>query len=246
MKQHILNRILPMSLRRRLRQAALRTIPSMRHLDMRLRLVQLARNGFQPQVIYDIGASTGEWARMVAGIWPQARIFGFEPNAADQPALEQTRRELPNFSFRRCFLGPAEKTVRFHSAGVATSVLDPSNLAAPADEAPMLTIDRLVAERQIPPPDFMKTDVQGYELSVLGGASDALAPCQAVLLEVSFFRFLPGSPLADEVIRFMRDAGFVWYDIVGCLRRPFDDALAQMDLLFVREENPLRASGRWE
>lgn len=246
MKQHLLNRILPMSLRRHLRQLALRTIPSMRHLDMPMRLVQLERNGFQPRVIYDIGASTGEWARMAAKIWPQARIYGFEPNAADQPALEQTRHELSNFDFRRCFLGPEQKTVRFQSAGVATSMLDPSNSATGGEEAPMLVLDQLIAEGQVPPPDFIKIDVQGYELDVLGGATEALRHCQAILLEVSFFRFFPGFPLVDEVVRFMRDAGYFWYDILGCLRRPHDDALAQMDLLFLSENHPLRGSPRWE
>ena len=246
MKQHLLNRILPMSLRARLRQTALRAIPSMRHLDMRMRLVQLAGNGFQPDVIYDIGASTGEWARMAAKIWPRAKIYGFEPNAADQPALEQTTRGLPNFTFHRCFLGSKQKTVTFQSAGVGTSVLAPHNESAATEQAPMMVLDRLIADGTLPAPDLMKLDVQGYELEVLNGAAEALKHSQAVLLEVSFLNFYSGWPLADEVIEFMKKEGFAWYDILGCLRRPMDDALGFMDLLFVKRDHPLRSSVGWE
>jgi uncharacterized membrane-anchored protein YjiN (DUF445 family) len=59
---------------------------------------------------------------------------------------------------------------------------------------------------------------------------------------VSYFRFDPGTPLVDEVIAFMKERGFQWYDVMGILRRPSDDALAQMDLLFVRADHPLRAA----
>ena len=246
MKQHLLNRILPVWLRNRLRRAALRSIPSMRHLDMPMRLKKLSDNGFRPRTIFDIGASGGDWARMAAQIWPDARIFAFEPNAADQASLAKAASELPNLQFRRCFLGAGESVVSFRSGGVATSLLDPAIANQTDDEAPMLTIDGLIADGQIPAPDLMKLDVQGYELNVLSGATKALANCQAVLLEVSFLQFYPGLPMADEVIRFMREADYAWYDIAGCLRRPLDDALAQMDLLFVRKDHPLRASSQWD
>jgi hypothetical protein len=33
--------------------------------------------------------------------------------------------------------------------------------------------------------------------------------------------------------------GFFWYDILGLLRRQSDDAMAQMDFLFLRRDHPL-------
>src|SRR5690242_19187214 len=94
-RPHILNRILPMGLRSMLRRAALSCIPSMRHLDMPRRLAHLKAVGFSPRVIFDVGAATGEWARLAARVWPDARIVGFEPNASNAADLERCRRELP-------------------------------------------------------------------------------------------------------------------------------------------------------
>jgi hypothetical protein len=87
--------------------------------------------------------------------------------------------------------------------------------------------------------------VQGYELEVLRGATETLRACEAVMSEVSLFRYTPDTPLADEVIGFLRDRGFVLYDVAGVLRRPLDDALGQMDLVFVKEDHPLRKSSAW-
>jgi hypothetical protein len=41
------------------------------------------------------------------------------------------------------------------------------------------------------------------------------------------------SALAHEVIDFLARRGFVLFDLAGSLRRPFEDDLAQLDLVFV-------------
>ena len=242
MKQHLLNRILPMSLRRQLRQAALRTIPSMRHLDMRLRLAHMARLGFVPKMIVDVGAAQGHWTRMAARIWPAARIFGVDPNASNIPSLEQTKRDLPQFDYLRAFLGPEQRLVRYHDSGDQTSLYEPPQAAA-SDEAPMVTLDGLLP--QLPrAPDFLKLDVQGFELEVLKGGTRAMESCEAALLEVNFLPLFDGTPLAADVFEFMRDRGLECYDVMGIYRRPEDDALGQLDLLFLRARHALRVNSR--
>lgn len=240
MKSHFLNRVLPMSLRSTLRRAALQTIPSMRHLDMGRRLTHMAHLGFAPKVIVDVGAAQGCWARMASKIWPGSYILGVEPNLDNIPFLEQTKRDLRCFDCVRAFLGPEQKTVHYKASGDQTSLLEETGANCP-DEAPMLTLDSL--RGRLPgPADFIKLDVQGFELEVLKGGDDTLQGCQAALLEVSFFPFFPGVPIVNEVIQFMTDKGFAWYDVMGIYRRPADDALAQLDLMFVRSDHPLRAS----
>jgi len=49
------------------------------------------------------------------------------------------------------------------------------------------------------------------------------------------------NPLLHEVTAFLHQHGFVAYDICGLMRRPLDMALAQVDMLFVPEQSPLRA-----
>ena len=75
---------------------------------------------------------------------------------------------------------------------------------------------------------------------MLAGAPATLQRTEMVIAEVSLFRFFAGGPLLHDVVAFMRCNGFVIYDIAGHLRRPLDGALAQLDLVFVREDGPFR------
>lgn len=215
-------------------------IPSLRHLDMDRRLMHLAHLGFDPRVIYDVGAAHGDWTRMAASIWPRARIFGFEPNRSEEENLNATSRDFPQFTFRRCFLGPQAKTVRYTPRGTQTSLAEREIPSGESDVAEMCSIDPLIAAGELTPPDFMKLDVQGFELEVLSGAQQALRHAQGVLLEVSLYDSDAGIPTADAVIAYLLERDFVWYDIAGAIRRPVDDALWQMDLLFLQRDHPLR------
>ncbi len=94
-------------------------------------------------------------------------------------------------------------------------------------------------------PQFMKLDVQGYELRVLEGAKNVMEGCELILLELQFFRFSPAMKLMHESIAWMVERGYRPYEIVDTMRRPFDMAMGQCDILFVREENPLVASNQW-
>ena len=238
---HILNRILPARLRTQLRSVALCTIPTMRHLDMERRLRHMRSLGFEPKSILDVGAATGEWSRMVAKIWPGARILGIEPNQRNAARLKEVRTQLPAFEYWQGFLGPERGTVTYSDRAAQTSLLDADANAAGDSTAEMATLDELLHQRGFPAPDLIKLDVQGYELAVLNGAAEALRHCQAVLAEVSYFRFFAGMPTADEVIDYLKQRGFAWYDVMGIYRRPSDDALAQMDLMFVQQDHALRS-----
>lgn len=239
MKAYILNSLLPSSIRALLRECAVGLIPSMRHLDMPKRMHHLKTLGVVPNVVYDVGAAQGKWARLAASIWPQAHIIGFEPNQANAPLLERARQSLPRFEYLSCLLGASRRTVQYSEKGNQTSLYDSSDFGSKMASAEMLVLDELIAEHRLPPPDFIKLDVQGYELEVLRGATHALNSCEALLLEVSFYREHPEMPTVEEVIEFLRGHEFKWFDVMGILRRPGDDVLWQMDLYFLKATHPL-------
>ena len=242
----MLNFLLPRSITSFGRRLALLFIPSMRHLDMPTRLEHLASLGFTPRVIFDIGCSDGQWARLAAHIWPEAQIFGFEPNHSRRGDLEQAKQELPHFDYQLCFLGPERRTIKYKDHNCTTSLFrqDTENDSS----AEMLVLDDLLKQGGLPLPDLIKADVEGYEMEVLRGGSLALEHAQALLLEVNLLKVEHLShsnfgriPTFDLVLDFCREHGFALYDIVSAYRRPDDDALAQLDVLLVRDGHSLRS-----
>jgi FkbM family methyltransferase len=207
------------------------------------RLRQLAEVGFNPRVIYDIGASQGLWARSAMGAWTTAQVVGFEPNLSRVEPLNRLAAESSRFRFFSCFLGAQEQVVKYSDQGDQTSLyLDDREKAS---IAPMRELDGLVAKDSLPLPDFMKLDVQGAELEVLKGGSRTVEHAEVVLAEVSLYRLREDMPTALELWSWLDSKGFALYDVLSMLRREKDDALVQMDFLFVRRTSPLYRDA-WE
>ena len=80
--------------------------------------------------------------------------------------------------------------------------------------------------------DFLKLDVQGYEINVLQGACDLLKQTEFVLMEVSLIPINKGCPIFSDVIKFMTEQNFRLLDFCSQIRRK-DGALWQTDLLFI-------------
>ena len=116
----------------------------------------------------------------------------------------------------------------------------------PARSYRMRTIDELVANNAVAPPDLLKLDVQGYEIEILKGAMSTLPLVSVVLAEVNLIDIHKGAPLFNEFILFMHGNGFVSYDICGFTRRPLDQALWQADFIFVPVKSSLRSDKRWQ
>jgi FkbM family methyltransferase len=109
-------------------------------------------------------------------------------------------------------------------------------------EVPIVTIDQLCLERDLKGPYLIKADVQGAELKVLAGAERTLLEAEVVILEVLLFGMIIGGPQLYDVVSYMKQRGFVVYDVYGASYRPLDDALSQLDLTFVREQGLFRRS----
>ena len=196
-----------------------------------------------PKVVIDIGAASG--TPELYGAFPAAYHLLIEPLREFENSLRDVLRQIEG----DYVLAVASDQEGFATLNVHSRDLDSSSLfheaeGAYADGAPRevaaVTIDGLVSQRALQGPFLLKADVQGAELKVLDGAAETLKQTEAVILEVLLFGILVGCPQLPEVIAYMKTKGFVPYDIFGYLYRPRDNALSQVDIVFVREDGMFR------
>jgi len=204
-------------------------------------LLQLKSVGFDPATVIDIGANVGEWTRMCKRLWPQASVLMIEPLPKCEAVLARLAAELPGVRYQGVLLGANDRAaVSLHCCDTASSVLPEHEAEHPTLDMPMVRLDDCAAGAQL-----LKLDVQGYELEVLKGGPKALSAAEVVLLEGNFLDLHVGVPLAHEVVQFMAERDFVLYDTGDFYRRPLDQALWCMDLVFVRRNGKWRLSKRW-
>jgi FkbM family methyltransferase len=206
----------------------------------------LAGLGFRPGTVIDVGAADG-----TPGLYDQfagASILLIDPLAEHAPALERIQKQHPAARFTIAAAGARAGSIEMNvypgNLTGSTCMNDPRGVGGPR-QVPMITLDEECAQRDLQGPFLIKIDTQGFELEVLRGASRILGDTEAVILEVSFFRFFTANPIFSEVIAFMAEQGFELYDLLGASVRPLDRALAQADVVFARREGLLRRQERF-
>ena len=204
----------------------------------------LYSRGFYPKMLIDIGAARGDWTRIALKYWANSTYFLIEPLQEFESNLRNLKRQYINTDYILAAAGPKKEKRKL---GITEDLFGSSLLYAGAfsREVPVITIDGLLEEERIEQPDFMKIDVQGFELFVLQGAIKAMKRCTLILLELQFFRFRTNTKLLHESMAWMVDHGFIPYEIVDVLRRPLDGAMGQCDVLFCKFDNPLLTDTRW-
>jgi len=201
--------------------------------------------GLEVRSALDGGAARGDWMRGIRQTFPDAEVLAVEPRDEVQTELRAVQAELGRIKIAKTLLGATPGEANFYLDGDSSSVNQEFAGGTAGVRMPVTTIDQLVQSLEFPYPDLIKLDLQGAELDALAGAGECLKRAKAVLLEVSFLPFEKEMPLIADVLWFMKDKGYVAYDVLGLWHRPLDGAMAQGDILFVPEESPLRADHRY-
>lgn len=212
-------------------------------------LNRLKSRGFYPNYILDIGAAYGEWSLMCSRVFPDANYLLVEPLEEYKNTLQNKMKKIKNSQFVMTALGPYTGETKIHVRDdfVGSSILQDqdSRYAGVERIVPLITADDLINETNFNIPELVKMDVQNYELEVLKGASKLIGTTEIFILETSLFCFVKGSPLIHEVIKYMTTQDYLIDDIAGYLYRPYDGALGQLDIAFVKSNSPLRKSNLW-
>ena len=205
-------------------------------------LDQLLNNVRQGDVVYDIGANTGNYAlEVAAALGDQVTVYAFEP----QPSLADAIRISAELNgFRSVEVNEialcdrvGDATIFVPSHGIHASLV-PREDGATAIHCRAETIDNLVSTRRLRPPTVIKVDVEGAEMAVLQGGRDTIARHRPVILfeadeNCRRFGYSPSDlcafvqDLADYEIRFIDERS----EALGPLHDPCSRDMPEGDYL---------------
>lgn len=200
---------------------------------------RLFTKGFRPSFIIDVGAYEGNWTRLARKVFGEVPGLMVEAQPSKRPGLETVCRELGDVRYAQALLSSrsGEPKQFFEMETGSSMFAENSNAPRTSRELKTSTLDEVAGK--VPEGAFLKIDVQGAELEVLGGGDKTLASCELVQLEVAILSYNEGAPNALEVLSYMAERDFAPLDISG-FSRPNGIDLAQVDFLFARSDSKLR------
>ena len=211
-------------------------------------LHNLKRKNFIPQVIIDIGAYEGFWTEDVLEVFPSSKVLMVEAQNSKEPFLRKIKDKYHNTEYVISLLSSEDGAIKTFAENETASQIVTVTKEQPGLEYKRIrtqSLDTLLNSLHFPLPDLLKLDVQGHELDVLKGAKNALSHSTVCLLEISLLNLGDNSPLLTEMVAFMDNSGFQAYDISHFIRRPFDKALYQVDMFFVKKNSFLVKDKIW-
>jgi FkbM family methyltransferase len=205
----------------------------------------LARN-HHVNLVLDVGANDGPFARDLRAAGYRGRIVSFEPQSVAFAGLRQAAALDPLWDCRPIALGArdghAVLNVAANSSSSSLLPMSPLHLASAPESryvgeehVQVSQLDSLYDEL-VRRDDrvYLKVDVQGAELEVLRGAERVLAQACLVEAELSFVPLYEHAPRFDEVIDHLADRGLGVLSIEPVFVDPVDGRLLQVDAIFGR------------
>jgi FkbM family methyltransferase len=197
-------------------------------------------------LVLDVGANAGQYARHLRQTGYRGRIVSFEPLSEAFGALAAAADGDPRWETRRVAVGNQAGVVEMNVAGdlQSSSVLPMEGTFVPGapgsgyvatEEVPVVRLDDLEAElRSDGDRVLLKLDVQGFEEQALAGATELLRETSVVEVEMSLVPLYTGQALFRDVIERLETAGFELWGITPGYADPKSGRVLQVDGLFVR------------
>lgn len=198
--------------------------------------------------VLDIGANIGQYASVLVASGFGGTVTSCEPLADAYAELAKRAARHSSWRAVNTAVGAQEgtTTINVSANSYSSSILAVNEVHIAADSTsrsigtqtvPLTTVDGLLAKYGIDASAaLLKIDTQGYEASVLDGASEALSRFAAVQLELSFVPLYAGQALFDTLNERMVSVGFRLFTIAPGLADTLTGRLLQADALYVASD----------
>lgn len=199
-------------------------------------LMRLKVKGIEPKTIIDVGASDGRWTKNVRVYYPSAHYFLIEANTVHQPALDEFVKKYKNCAYKIAAAADTVGEIFFDDSdpftGQASHIINDRDLV----RVPATTIDAEVEVNDLNGPFLIKLDTHGFEVPIFSGAEKTMLNSSVIIVETYNFNLTENSLRFWEICHFLGAKGFRPVDVMEPMFRPKDEALWQMDLVFIRSD----------
>ena len=199
-------------------------------------------------VVFDIGANEGQFAKEIREHGYSEKIISFEPLTSARKNLLFFASPDPGWQVHeQSAIGDRDGEIEIHIAGnsVSSSVLPMLETHSSAavgssyvgsERVPIFKLDS-IANKYLDKNYnlFIKIDTQGYEWQVLDGATETLKQAQGVLCELSLVPLYHEQRLWRDIIDRLDQWGFVLWALQKGFTNPKTGQSLQMDGIFIRK-----------
>lgn len=197
-------------------------------------LNQLKKHNYEINVVYDIGCNDGGWKRDHQKLFDGAHFYMFEatPSIKLKTRGNQTcfKAVLSDVDDREVTYWLADND-REHTGNSYYKEVSGGFSKGKNVKLKTKKLDTLVAENNLPTPQFVKMDTQGSELDILTGG-EIIKQAYGVICEVSILPYNDGAPLFSDYVKKFYDFGFLPTGVHHINMRR--DVINQMDIIFMR------------
>jgi FkbM family methyltransferase len=199
-------------------------------------------------LILDVGANTGQFAKLLRELGYRRRIVSFEPLTAAHRKLVAAAQRDPLWEVaERVAIGNEAGEIEINIAGNSVSssgldMLDSHASAAPESQyvgretVQVRTLDDMAAPHVTAASKlFVKIDTQGFEGRVLQGARKVLQAAVGLQLELSLVPLYKGQRSGEELYSDLKEAGFRLWSVTPAFVEAVSGRLLQVDATFFRD-----------
>jgi FkbM family methyltransferase len=198
-------------------------------------------------VVVDVGANTGQFARRLRAAGYAGRIVSFEPVPATFEELAAAAAPDPLWDAHPYALGREDGTTTINVVpGTLSSVLPATSFGAkrytrlqePVEhEVPLRRLDGLLDDLLAgldEPRPYLKLDTQGFDLEAFAGLGDRASEFVGMQAEVALMRIYEGMPRMPEAMAAYESAGFEVTALYPVSRQSKTARVLEFDCVMVR------------